>query len=199
MWTRPGQTWRGESGQPRNRCGTRFASAPTRGSQADLPPEPAHDVEARGRRHSERLDARALGALYEEYWAGFSELVARSRLGLRPPTPSTRNYARLSLRSSDMRMNAFASVRDRLVGVELVLRHPACDDAISRLKTARGEIEQALGRRLEWNEYPGSLRIALSERGYDLQNRGDWARQHDWLIEKIRAYQETLLKRIDVR
>jgi hypothetical protein len=83
--------------------------------------------------------------------------------------------------------------------VELVLKHPTCDDVISRLKAAQGEIEQALGQRLEWNEFPGSLRIALSERGYDLQDRADWDRQHAWLIGKIKAYQEVLLKRIGVR
>lgn len=151
-------------------------------------------VEAR-----ERFDAQALGQLYADYWTKFSELVARSGLGLRPPTPSTRNYARLSLNSSDMRMNAFASVRDRMIGVELVLKHPACDNAIARLKAARQEIEQEFGHTLEWNEYPGSTRIALVERGYNLISRPDWARQHDWLIQKVRAYQQVLMRRIDER
>ena len=147
--------------------------------------------------NKERLDAQALDTLYLNYWTRFSDVVARSGLGLRPPTPSTRNYARLSLRSSDMRINAFASVRDRLIGVELVLKHPACDDAISRLRVARGEIEETLGKKLEWNEHPGSMRIVFAESGYDLLDRTDWARQHEWLIDKLKAYQQVLLKRID--
>jgi hypothetical protein len=96
-----------------------------------------------------------------------------------------------------MRMNAFASVRDQLIGVELVLRRPACDDAIGRLKRARGAIDQAAGYPLEWNAFSGSVRISLSHRGYNIADRPDWSRQHGWLIDKIKLFQQILLKRID--
>jgi hypothetical protein len=161
-------------------------------------PPPAEPAQQRTSGAREMFDAQALGQLYVDYWTRFSDVVASSGLGLRPPTPSTRNYARLSLRSSDMRMNAFASVRDRLVGVELVLAHPASDDAIALLKGARQEIEQEFGQKLEWNDHPGSVRVAFSERGFNLLDRADWARQHDRLIEMIKAYQQILLKRIEV-
>jgi hypothetical protein len=72
-----------------------------------------------------------------------------------------------------------------------------CDDAISRLKADRKDIEREFGAELEWNEYPGSARIAFSERGYNLLNRGNWAQHHSWLVSKIKAYQQVLLKRID--
>lgn len=164
---------------------------------ADAPaPRAREPIQQRSPRGGEPLDATSVGELYAEYWSGFSNAVAHSGLGLRPPTPSTRNYARLSLKSSAMRINAFANVRDRLIGVELVLTHPACDDAISQLRVAREEIEHALGDKLEWNEHPGSMRIAFLDRGHDLLNRAEWAGQHDWLIQKIKAFQQVLLQRI---
>lgn len=144
----------------------------------------------------ERLDAQALGALYEEYWEKFKEVLRASDVRLRPPSPTTRNYARLSLGSSDMRLNAFASVRDHLIGVELVLKHPACDAAFIKLKAARAEIERELGHELEWNELPGSFRIVLAERGYNIFDRADWARQHVWLIGKLRGYLQSMVARI---
>jgi hypothetical protein len=146
-----------------------------------------------------RLNEQALGALYAEYWDTFSDVVRRSDLGLRPPSPTSSNYARISLGSGGKRLNAFASVRDRLIGVELILRRPACVKDFSRLIAAQAEIEQELGHPLEWKEHPGSYRIALVRRGFDLMDRADWIRQHDLLIEMMKAYQQTLLKRIDAR
>lgn len=144
------------------------------------------------------LDARALGMLYIDYWEAFTDALRHSHLRVRPPTASTRNYVRLSLRSSGMRLNAFTSVRDRLIGVELVLKHPECDEMYAGLKTARAQIEEALGQPLEWNELPGSFRIVLAERGYDPVNRADWPRQHAWLIDKLKGLQQHLLKPIGV-
>lgn len=146
----------------------------------------------------QRLDAQALGALYAEYWEKFSEILRRSDVQLRPPSPTTLNYARLSLGSSRMRLNAFATVRDRLIGVELILKRPECTSMYDQLKAAREQIEHELGHRLEWKEPPRSYRIALVERGFDLSDRADWERQHLWLIEKLKKYQQVLLKRIDV-
>jgi hypothetical protein len=158
------------------------------------PPPPAAQSSASPR---ERLDAQALDELYEAFWTRFSELVARSGIGLRPPTPRASNYVRFSLGSSDRWMNAFASVRDRYVGVELVLRQPRYTPEYGSLEAARVQIEQELGTALEWKVLPDSYRIALSEYGVDIQDRADWSRQHDWLIQKVKAFQQVLLKRIE--
>jgi hypothetical protein len=144
----------------------------------------------------QHLDGAASDKLYLEYWERFADAIRESDVSLRPPTPSSRNYARLSLASSDMRLNAYTSVRDRFIGVELVLKRPACDGAFSRLKSAQAAIEQELGRPLEWNQLPSSYRIVLVERGFDPAKRVDWPRQHALLIDRLKGYQESLLKRI---
>jgi hypothetical protein len=166
------------------------AAAPRAGVPADLhhlPSTPDREV----------ADAQALGALYLEYWERFTNVLRESDLRLRPPNPGIRNYVRLSLGSSDMRLNAFVSHRDRSIGVELVLKVPACAEAYSLLKAAQAEIEQALGQKLEWNELIGSNRIVLAERGFNIADRKDWDRQHGRLIEKLRAFQRVLVNRIE--
>lgn len=141
-------------------------------------------------------DAASLGLLYHEYWEAFSDAVQKSPLRIRPPTARAQNYARLSLGMGDMRMNAFASVRDRSLGVELVMKHPECAPAYASLLAAQGEIEGELGTKLEWNEREGSYRIVLVEPGFDPLDRRDWPRQHAWLIDRVGAYLTTLLRRI---
>lgn len=181
----------------RLRPGSAEAPAPVSApSKPDATP-PSHDAEPAPQPKRVRLDAKGLDDLYLAYWTQFSDRVSRSDLGLRPPTPHPGNYARLSLRSSGMRINAFASVRDRYIGVELVLERSSCAREIADFSAARSQIEQAFGDPLEWNEQPGSLRIVLSGRGLDPAVRADWDRQHEWLIEKIKAYQRHLLTRID--
>lgn len=137
-----------------------------------------------------------LGEFYTLYWAAFSAELQRSDLRLRPPSATTRNYARISLGSSDMRMNVFASVRDRFIGMELVLKRPACDDAYLRLKSARAAVEREFGRPLDWNELQGSFRIALVERGHDPVRREAWSRQHQWLLENLKRFQAILVGRV---
>lgn len=162
-------------------------------------PEPEPVVDPGAPHLLKGLDARGLRDLYRDYWTRFNQTYRHSAIDLRPPTPGTANYVRISLRSSDMRINAFVSVRDHQLGVELVLRRPACDPKIAQLASAKQEVEQALGHQLAWNEYPGSVRIVLSTRGYDPADRADWTRQHEWLVDKIKAYQQHLLARMEAR
>jgi hypothetical protein len=142
------------------------------------------------------MDEQTLNELYESYWQAFSVIFQKAGTGLRVPTAGPRSYVRISLGSSHMRMNAFASVRDRLIGVELVLAGQAGAEPYARLKNAQSVIEQELRSQLEWKELPSSNRIVRYDRGFDPVNRNDWERQHNWLIEQLKGYQESLLKRI---
>lgn len=161
-------------------------------------PDPPSGVTAPGSgRSAPMVDEAALGLLYLEYWTQFEAAFRAVGIGVRAPTPSSRNYVRFSVRSSSMRMNAFASVRDRLIGVELVLSSPDADNAYSTLERHRNEIELQLGEKLEWNKRQASHRIVLSSPGYDPMNRLDWPRQHAWLIQRLDAFRICLLKRIE--
>lgn len=153
------------------------------------------DRRAASGRSSNRLDAESLNSLYAEYWEQFSEVFSRSGVRLRPPTPTPRNYVTVTLGSSDMRLHTFVSVRDRLLGVELVMQ-PSCAESFAELKRARKEIEQEIGEELDWKELSGSYRIVLSRRGYNLIDRTQWGNQHDWLIKRVKAYQQFLLPRV---
>ncbi|HEX2210734.1 MAG TPA: DUF4268 domain-containing protein [Longimicrobium sp.] len=147
---------------------------------------------------AERLGERALGELYSAYWTRFSELVGQSGVGLRPPTSSTNNYVRLSLGESDMWMQTFVSVRRRLLGVEFILRSERLP-AYESLKTVKEQIEKELGGGLEWKEHHDTSRIVQSRSGYDPSDRADWPRQHEWLIERVKGFQQHLLTRVPAR
>lgn len=160
-------------------------------------PSPSEPVRQTPARVTKPLDAQALGELYLAYWTRFSELVERSGVGLRPPTPSTNNYVRLSLGESAMWMQTFVSVRQGFVGVELIFRFKRLR-AYESLKAVKEQIEKELGGGLEWRTHEDSCRIVQSRTGYNPADRDDWPRQHGWLLEKLKAYQQVLLKRIDL-
>jgi hypothetical protein len=160
-----------------------------------VPAQPEQEGKGGERRSVEHLDAEALHALYEAYWAEFSELVAHSDVGLRPPTPRASNYVRLSLGESDMWMQTFVSVRRGFLGVELIMRSRRLP-AYESLKAVEEQIDKELGAGLEWREQQDTSRIVQSRTGYNPADRADWPRQHRWLIEKVKAYQQHLVARI---
>lgn len=141
-----------------------------------------------------RMDEAALGRLYLEYWTQFAAAFQAAGIELRPPTPSSRNAVRFSLRSGDMRMNAFTSVRDRTIGVELVLSSPEADGAYSVLERQKDVIEQRIGGKLEWNTHRASHRIALTQAGNDPLNRAQWSAQHAWIIQHLDAFRICMVK-----
>lgn len=141
-------------------------------------------------------ESHELGELYERYWKAFSEVLRRSDLRLRPPAIRPTNYARFSVGRGDAWINAFTSVRDRFVGVELVLSRPECTELFERLIAERGEIENAFGTELDWKQLTGSYRIVIHQAGYDPTRKEDWERQHAWLIEALGSMQQILVSRI---
>lgn len=153
------------------------------------PPKPAA-------KRAERLDADGLGQLYHEYWMRFNEVFQKADIGLRAPTPSVGNYVHISLHSRDSWINAVVSVRDHSLGVELVLRRPGCAPFYEQLRASKAEIERELRCVLQWKEFRDTYRIMLVDRGYDPSDHTDWSRQHEWLIVKVKAYQQHLLARI---
>lgn len=169
-----------------------------RSDAAIVEPDIPSRVTAPASGHSARaVDEAALGLLYLDYWKQFGVAFRAIGIELRPPTPSSRNYVRFSVRSSSMCMNAFASARDRLIGVEFVLQSPEADNAYSVLEQHKDEIERQLGEKLEWNKLQASHRIVLSRKGYDPMDRTDWPRQHAWFLQRLDAFRICLLRRIE--
>jgi hypothetical protein len=178
----------------------RFASADGRAylpsAVAGAPPSPPDAIPLPTGSRRELLDAEPLGALYTDYWGAFTERLRRFGSSLHPLSPGAWNNIRLPAGRGDVQLNAYASVRYRLLAVEVVLARPGGASVYGQLKAARTKIERELGHGLVWKELEGCYRIVLVERAFDPRNRADWARQHAWLDANLTRYQQAVLERI---
>ena len=66
------------------------------------------------------------------------------------------------------------------------------------LKLQRDKIEEELRCELEWQELPDRKvsRIAIRLVDADPANKKDWERQHEWIVSKLEAFQDTFRHRI---
>lgn len=122
---------------------------------------------------------------YEDYWTGFSAALTRSGSLFRPPTVREKNWVRFPAGGSGARIFAFASTRERYLGVEFVLDRPDGDGVYSNLEANKSMIEREVGDTLKWTRHDGSNRISLTKDGVDPTRRSDWPQQYQWLIEKV--------------
>jgi hypothetical protein len=147
-----------------------------------------------GRRGEENPDPNAFR--YEDYWKAFKAALARSGSRLRPPTVRDKNWVRFPAGGAGAAINAFATRRERYIGVELALDRAEHSATFQSLRAARAEIEREMGRELKWKEHEASYRIVLTETGRDPTDPADWPRQHAWFGETLDAFYAVLVKRL---
>ena len=60
------------------------------------------------------------------------------------------------------------------------------------------DIKEEIGAELEWEERPGRKQsyISLSQEEIDLEDRGDWDRQHKWLCEQLEIFHRVFSPRV---
>jgi hypothetical protein len=142
-------------------------------------------------------EASAAGGFrYEDYWNAFREALLRAGSRLRPPTVRATNWVRFPAGGSGAWLAGVVSVRNRFLGVELILDRPQGALAYKVLMVERAEIEAELGEALQWRELGGSYRIELHSDGFDPAQRDDWKRQHVWLLDNLEKFQRVLVPRI---
>ena len=69
------------------------------------------------------------------------------------------------------------------------------DDAIGSfdlLERQRGEIENELGAKLEWEEN----KVYLPKKDPDTWDKDDWENQHEWLMSKLELFDRVFRPRI---
>jgi hypothetical protein len=134
-------------------------------------------------------------SLYREYWNELAAALARSGSRLRQPTVRAQSYVRFPAGGAGARIHAFASTRERYLGVELAF-DSGCVDVFRALQAQRPTIEGELGQELEWIERSKSYRIVARARGHDPADRADWGRQHAWLVGMLEQFKRNLVTRI---
>jgi hypothetical protein len=86
----------------------------------------------------------------------------------------------------------------RQVRAELYISSSKAKAFFHLLEAQKDEIERDLGFALDWEELPAGQdsRISVSLSDADPEDEADWARQHQWLAERLNAMHRVLAPRV---
>ncbi|MBI4092582.1 MAG: DUF4268 domain-containing protein [Candidatus Kerfeldbacteria bacterium] len=127
-------------------------------------------------------------ALRLEYWTALNQLIDNEGVRLTRYRPARNSWNGGSVGRSDVWLNYANNQRDNWVQVEIYLGGERAKEQFDWLYERREDIERELGE-LEWarldHRKASRIRCRLNA---DITNRGDWNRQHQWIIERRLAF-----------
>lgn len=89
-------------------------------------------------------------------------------------------------------------VLKREIRVDLTLKSDAAHEQFIRLEEDKPEIEEIIGKKLEWNPKPEKERqIIWRLKNVDPTDKSDWQRQHAWLAARLVAFRLAFGPRIE--
>ncbi len=137
--------------------------------------------------------------LQQDYWSALMDHL-RGRGGpLRPSgKPAARSWAGFRLGRSGARLSAVQQRREQCLRVEVALSGDEAAEVFAMLVLERQAIEATVGYPLDW-EAPArdsGHRISITAKGAALENRTDWARQHQWLAERLEEFYRAFAGRL---
>ena len=136
--------------------------------------------------------------LQYRYWEQLGFYLQEQGSKLRPQTPRPKHWHNFSIGRSGLTIAATTNTRESLIGVQLYLSHPDNSKAFFHLlKRDKAQIEQDLGKELEWQELPEKTasRIVVFKSA-NPTDESDWDNQHEWLKETIEAFDRVFRKRV---
>jgi hypothetical protein len=133
---------------------------------------------------SEGLTGRQ--TLYLGYWEAFRAVCKAAGWEHQPALP--RGRFSFPAGRSGFRVRGFIDPQEKKLRAELWIRPKgAVSSAYSGLIASRDIIEKELGFKLDWQNYE-TRALAFSTLGYfDLEDRTDWPRQHQWLFNNLKS------------
>ena len=136
--------------------------------------------------------------LYLEYWTGFRDFLEQRNRGINPVESLPQNWLGFGVGSSHSRLETTINKREKWICVDLALMGPDAKPHFYLLEREKADIEEEIGAKLEWEEKPGRKQsyISLALEKIDLEDRGDWNRQHQWLCDKLETFHKVFSQRV---
>ena len=162
----------------------------------DATGEPSLDSEAGMRENVGGLTATQRHHL--EYWTAFRDYMERRGSFITPTKPPKEYWMSFAVGRSGFGLDAYNGMRDKWIGVGLILSGPDAKPHFHLLSLEKGRIEDEIGARLEWQEKPSQKNsvIALKLSNVDPTNRQSWPGQHEWLLGRLEAFHRAFAQRI---
>jgi WD40 repeat protein/serine/threonine protein kinase len=133
-----------------------------------------------------------------EYWTAFRAYMERRGSFISPTKPPRDYWMSFAVGRSNFYLDAYNGMRDKWIGVGLVLSGNDAKPHFHLLSREREQIEGEIGAALEWQEKPSQKNsvITLKRPNVDPTNKQDWPQQHAWILEKLEAFHKAFAPRI---
>ncbi len=158
--------------------------------------EPPSDFESTTQRTVGDLTATQRHHL--EYWTAFRDYMEGRGSFITPTKPPKEYWMSFAVGRSGFGLDAYNGMRDKWIGVGLILSGSDAKPHFHLLSLEKGPIEDEVGARLEWQEKPSQKNsvITLKLGNVDPTNRQGWPAQHEWLLDKLEAFHKAFAQRV---
>jgi hypothetical protein len=136
---------------------------------------------------------------YVAYWSGFVAFLQDKGSPLQRVSTSPRDYwCSFRMSRPGFLLVATAGFRDRILGVEIYIRHSAANSAFDLLEAERAEVEAEFGATLDWQRMDDrkACRIAVYRRDMDPNVEAERPRQYEWLLDQMERFSRAFGNRI---
>jgi excisionase family DNA binding protein len=144
---------------------------------------------------SSRPVGRTPAQLQLDYWTIFGSFVLLQSSFLKPPPAKAQGHMILKTMRG-CRLAASLHIKDRQIWVDLTFGRDS-KRYFQLLEKNHDSIEEQIGFELEWVPRPEGVESwILVRKRANPADRGDWARQHAWLYEKLEKFSTVLLPKL---
>ncbi|MRU15334.1 DUF4268 domain-containing protein [Roseovarius sp. A21] len=136
--------------------------------------------------------------LQREYWETVEGLLETGSGPIRPVKPQAASWVGHSIGRTHFSLNMSMNTRENWIRVELYLSGPAAKGNFDMLADQKDQIEQELGRDLDWQrlDEKRDARICVTRNAAALDQKQSWAEEHQWLTEHLIAFHKVFAPRI---
>lgn len=136
---------------------------------------------------------------YATYWSEFAAFLQDKRSPFQRLSISPRDYwCSFRMSRPGFLLVTTAGFRDRILGVEIYIRHSAAKTAFDLLEAQRAEIEAEFGATLDWQRMDDrkACRVAVYRRDMDPSVEAERPLQYEWLLDQMTRFSRAFGDRI---
>ena len=142
--------------------------------------------------------ADAKGNFYNKYFSALLDMMKAIGIHIGPKKPYSGQFQKVYSWSGPIDIAVNILKRDKQIRVDLTLKSEVAHEQYKRLEDDKREIEEIIGKELEWNDNPKTERqIIWRLENVDPTNESDWPRQHAWLAARLVAFRLAFGPRIE--
>ena len=134
-----------------------------------------------------------------EYWGALQKLMQQRQGNVKPREGQPATWQGFAIGKTGCLLMATVLFKENRIRVELLLEGDDAKKNFALLRKDRDEIEQELGRTIEWSNKPNQKQCSIgrsSRDNCDLMNRDNWPDYLNWMCEELENLYRVFAPRI---